>query len=104
MPTFLYTCDVCGKEAEKFRRSEFRNLVWFCPECNVGLMHRKFVPTANIHVHEHFRHLQSDFVPEKGDPAWKDLVPVSEARERQSTEVQDNFRKALESEFLTDGP
>ena len=100
MPKYLYRCGTCGREIEMWRPVDLRNLVRFCPEPCDGLVKRVFTPTANIMVQEHFRHNQRDFVPEKGDPKWDDLVPVSEVKERQSREVQDGFKKALEQEFL----
>jgi hypothetical protein len=36
-------------------------------------MFRVFTPTANLLIPEHFKHMQSQFLPPKGDPKWAEL-------------------------------
>lgn len=67
MPLYEYECQFlpCQKTFEAFRKVEDRDIA-ACPGCGVNAL-RKFTPTALVFVHEHFRHLQSAFLPDKED-------------------------------------
>ena len=73
MPVYAYQCVwmLCRCRFDAARRVAERDGV-HCPKCGAEA-DRVFTPTANIHIGEHFRHLQSDFMPPKGDPSWEYL-------------------------------
>jgi putative FmdB family regulatory protein len=102
MPRYEYRCYHCGHTEEKWRPVPARDLLGQCLVCDRPALKRMFTARVTIAIPEAFRHNQADFLPPKGDPKWDDMVHVSEVRERQKTEVQDGFKRALESEFLTE--
>lgn len=72
MPLYEYECDRCQHTFEHRIAVGLRNTVLVCRACAEGLAKRKFTPTANIITPEHFRHLQSEFLPQAGDTAaWE---------------------------------
>lgn len=71
MPLYSYKCYHCGLLTEQRQSVAERNRPIDC-ECGKPAG-RIFEPTANLLVPEHFRHTASDFLPEKGDPAWKGM-------------------------------
>jgi putative FmdB family regulatory protein len=83
MPLYEYECNECGLRAEQRRSVEGRDRPYWCngkTGCQEGQWVRVFTPTANIVIGEHFRHLQSDFLPAPGDTeAWEARGNASQA-------------------------
>lgn len=95
MPRYEYECECCKHGSEKFQPVAFRNHVWFCPACRVGLMRRQFSTAVTIVTPEHFRHDQSRFLPPKEDPRWGDFDKEGRTRERAPRPtLTDDFKKA----------
>jgi len=72
MPYFVYECRLCSVIRNVRRPVDQRDEELECLECD-GPMERVFTPTANLQIPEHFKHLQSQFLPPKGDKAWEYL-------------------------------
>ena len=64
-------------------------------------MRRVFTPTANVFVPTHFRHLQSQFLPPKGDPSWEYLGRNDQMHEPR--EEGPTLKEHLQREFLHSG-
>ena len=80
MPLYTYRCERCKWEFDYRTSVGFRDTAQLCRTCNEGLALRVFTPTANIVTPEHFRYLQSDFLPQAGDTAaWESRAKDSQA-------------------------
>jgi putative FmdB family regulatory protein len=73
MPNYEYKCDICaGIETQRRAVDDRDEANWVCSNCGMRGLERIFTVTANIITPEHFRHMQSDFLPRAGDAAaWE---------------------------------
>jgi putative FmdB family regulatory protein len=70
MPRYDYVCHHCGANFEARQSVEARDAAP-CPAC-VHLARRRFLPTPYIQVPDHFKVMQSDFLPDPSDTAaWE---------------------------------
>jgi hypothetical protein len=72
LPIYKYLCCACNEYVDQRRSVDDRDAE-HRHDCETfgNKLWRIFTPTANIVTPEHFRHLQSDFLPAAGDTeAW----------------------------------
>lgn len=75
MPLYEYRCNRCGRMADQRRAVDQRDEERECGSCWYGVMERRFSLPLLIEVPEHFRHLQSQFLPAKEDKqGWEGLA------------------------------
>jgi putative FmdB family regulatory protein len=97
MPVYEYAC-TCGSKFER-RQSFAERGDADCPLCGRPAM-VKFSPTSLIFVHEHFRHLQSQFFPPKGDPRWADIATKADLSQYHSPKEEGpTLKEHLQQEF-----
>ncbi len=83
MPSYDFSCGGCGSTFEQ--RASMATEVIACLKCGKSAQ-RKFSPTLNIFLPEHFRHARSLALPPKGSPLWENMVaPGSVKPEKQET-------------------
>ena len=72
MPTYTYQCHLCEEPWDEQRPVVRRDEENACTWCGLGTVRRVFTPTATVLVPEHFRHDQSQFMPQAWDTAaWE---------------------------------
>src|SRR5882724_7141605 len=98
MPIYTYQCESCGLTQDIRVSVKARDRVWSCG-CG-GEARRVFTPTANIFVHDHFRVLQSDLLPEKGNKAWEHLQTGSGSQVH--TPKTESFREHFDRVYTGD--
>jgi len=102
MPVYTYECFHCECREDQARRVDRRDERTACDRCGrVKSMRRVFTPTANVFVPTHFRHLQSQFLPPKGDPSWEYLGRNDQMHEPR--EEGPTLKEHLQREFLHSG-
>jgi len=97
MPHYLYECKSCSVIRDARRPVDLRDEELACLECD-GPMERVFTPTAMILTPEHFRHMQSDFLPDREDKkGWENRT--SNSGYRPSEPARESLHEHLDREF-----
>lgn len=87
MPIYQFQCDFCKASGERFRTVAERDQREGCPHCEpCGLLHRVFVPTANIAVPAHFGMPMDWCLPDANDTAGWDARQGGSQRHAPPTE------------------
>lgn len=99
MPLYEYHCDRCTLQQPERRPVEMRDDKAECWVCG-GTLGRVFTPTAHIFVDEHFRHLQSDFLPDREDKKGWEARGTREWDSQRHEQKGPELKPFLEAELL----
>ena len=95
MPRYEYQCIACDYIGEEYRSVEYRDDWGGCPICKGGFK-RRFSPTTNICVPNHFR-LNADWcLPDASDTAaWDARQGSSQRHAPQQESFSDYFNRTV---------
>lgn len=96
MPRYDYECS-CGAVFER-RQPVAERATAACHLCGAPAPKRFSLPLL-IEVPEHFRHLQSQFLPEKGSEKWADLATKADISQYHSPREGPSLKDHLSEEF-----